>query len=123
MTTKRSTRAGDSVAQASLTLRIGLAFVFAYAALSALHQPAAWLGFVPAFSTKFLAAKTTLDLVSVIQLALVVWLLSGRYVKYAAGLAAVMLLGIVATNWGDLLITFRDVGLAAMSLGLVLLER
>jgi hypothetical protein len=63
-----------------------------------------------------------LDLVSIIQLVLAAWLLSGRYIKYAAGVAAAMLIGIIVTNWGALLITFRDFGLVAMAVALILLE-
>jgi hypothetical protein len=41
---------------ASLLLRIGLAFVFIYAAIASLETPKEWLGFIPQFSTKFIAA-------------------------------------------------------------------
>ena len=55
---------------------------------------------------------------SVVEILLSVWLLSGKYARYAALLSAVMLGGIVLAQPGDLLITFRDIGLMFMALAL-----
>ncbi len=107
---------------ASLILRIGLAAVFVYAALDAFKEPNAWISYVPAFSTKFIAAKISLDLISLSQLALALWLLTGRYLKYAAAISAVLLAGIVIFNLNTLLITFRDFGLVAAAIALIFLD-
>ena len=96
--------------------------MFAYAAIDAFREPAAWISFVPAFSTKFIAAKTALDLLSAFQLFLVVWLLVGRYVKLAAVVAAAMLAGIMIFNISTFLITFRDIGLVAAAIALFFLD-
>lgn len=110
-------------AVASLIIRIGLAAVLAYAAIDSFREPQAWLGYVPGFTTKFVAAKTSLDIISVGQLVLAVWLLVGKFLKIAAGVAALLLIGIIVLNGSSLLITFRDVGLAAAALALIFLEK
>jgi uncharacterized membrane protein YphA (DoxX/SURF4 family) len=106
-----------------LLLRIGLAFVFVYGAISALQQPGEWIGFVPHLATKFVAAKTFLDIFSVFQLILAAVLLSGRYVKYAAAVAALSLAGLLLFNLNSLVVTFRDVGLVFMAAALFFLEK
>jgi len=107
---------------AKIILRLGLAFVFVYAAISSLKTPDAWLYFVPHFITHIVSADLFLKLFSIFQLLLATALLLGKYVRYAAILAALSLAGLVVFNTGALLITFRDVGLAAMAVGLALLE-
>jgi len=69
---------------ASLIVRIGLAVTFAYAAIGGLVQPGAWISYVPDFSNAFIDPALVLDILSVLQLVLVAWLLTGRFVKFAA---------------------------------------
>lgn len=98
---------------AIIILRLGLVAVFAYAALDAFKDPNAWVSYVPAFSNKFIAAKTALDLISVTQLVLVLWLLWGKYLRYASLVAIAFLAGLLVFNLDTFLITFRDLGLIA----------
>jgi uncharacterized membrane protein YphA (DoxX/SURF4 family) len=107
----------------SLLLRIGLAFVFAYAAISSFQEPAAWVSFVPGFVTHFIQAKTFLDLFAVLELLLATALLAGKFVKYAAALAALSLVGLLVFNLNSLIVTFRDVGLTFMAAALFFLEK
>jgi uncharacterized membrane protein YphA (DoxX/SURF4 family) len=106
----------------ALLLRLGLAIVFVYAAISSLRSPQLWLGYVPEFTTRFLAADTTLRVVSVAQLGLVLWLLVGKYVRYAALISALYLAAIVILDPGAFIITFRDIGLALAAAALYLLD-
>lgn len=106
----------------SLLLRGGLAFCFLYAAISALRSPGEWVAFVPHFLNNFMAAETTVKLLSVVQIVTAGWLLWGRYLRYAAGLALVLLLGIFVFNFNLLIITFRDLGLAFMAAALLYLD-
>jgi hypothetical protein len=103
-----------------LLLSAGLAFVFAYAAYGSLTHPQEWLGYVPAFLTHLATPLTLVRLIAVFELLLAVWLLSAKYHKYAALLSALMLAGIILTNWSQLIVTFRDVGLLCMALALFL---
>jgi hypothetical protein len=107
----------------SWLLRIGLAFVFLYAATASLQHPLVWAIYLPAFLTKAIAATTLIKIVAIYELALVVWLLSGKYVRYCALLCALTLAGIVLTNPSQLITTFRDVGLVFMALALFFVEK
>jgi uncharacterized membrane protein YphA (DoxX/SURF4 family) len=106
----------------SWLLRIGLATVFIYAAISAFREPAAWISFVPHFTTKFVDAKTSLDIISVLQLIVAAGLLLGKYVRIWALISVGLLGGIIIFNLSSLLITFRDVGLLFMALALFFIE-
>jgi uncharacterized membrane protein YphA (DoxX/SURF4 family) len=107
---------------ASLLLRLGLAFVFAYAAINSLLYPNDWVGYLPHGLTIVIGATVALVLISIYQLVLVVWLLTGKKVRYVAILCALTLAGITVANIGVFAITFRDVGLFFAALALVFLE-
>jgi len=102
----------------SLILRIALAFVFLYAAISSFLSPNDWIGYMPKFMRGFVPDGLLLAGFSVFEIALSAWLLSGLYAKYSALLAAAMLAGIVVLNPLLLPITFRDVGLFIAALAL-----
>jgi len=100
-------------------LRVGLAFVFAYAGFDALREPQAWTGYLPHFLAASSNAAMYMKTFAVVELVLAAALLLGVYLRYAAALAAVMLAGIVVLNPNSLIITFRDVGLALMAAALM----
>lgn len=102
----------------SLLLRLGLAFVFIYAAVSSLRQPLVWSVYLPDFLTQSISATLLIKIFAVYELALAAWLLADRYIKYAALLSALTLAGIVITNTGQSTTIFRDVGLAFMAAAL-----
>ena len=108
---------------AVLVLRVGLAAVLLYAAIDAFREPAAWVSFVPHFTTQFVTAKTSLDILSVIQIVIAAALLLGKYVRYAAIVTALLLAGILVFNLNALYETFRDFGLLCMAIALALLEK
>jgi len=107
---------------ASLSLRLGLAFVFLYAGISALRSPAAWIAYVPNFIANIFDAKAVLDLISVAQIVLAVWLAWGKWACYAGALAFALLAGISFTNLSSFVITFRDAGLALAAIAVTLLD-
>src|SRR5262249_28791221 len=95
---------------ASWILRLGLVFVFAYAGIEGLMHPLMWIGYMPAFLIKHFDANTLLKVFSITELVLAAWLLSGKFLRFAALASAVMLAGITLSNLPNFLITFRDVG-------------
>lgn len=103
----------------SFYLRLGLASVFLYAAVSSLLAPRLWIGFVPDILAKVGAAETFLPLFSLFEFALALWLLSGRYARCAATAAAATLGLIIAFNLLALDIVFRDVAILFMTLALI----
>lgn len=111
----------QNVKLATLMLRIGLAVVFLYAAISSIRNPDQWIMYVPSFTTRFMAAKTTLDAISVFQIVLAIVLLSGKFLRYAATLAAILFAVIIIFNLSSLLVTFRDIGLLFSAVALALL--
>lgn len=114
---------GNNSGTVSWLLRIGLAFVFLYAATASLQHPLVWVVYLPAFLTKAVAATTLIKIIAIYELVLAGWLLSGKYVRYCAMLCALTLAGIVLINPSQLSTTFRDVGLVFMALALFLLEK
>lgn len=106
----------------SLLLRIGLAFVFAYAAVGSLTHPGDWIGYLPPFLLKLSYVHGLLKLFAVFEIVLAVWLLSNRYVRYAGAVCAAMLLGIVLAQPSVFIVTFRDIGLLFMAISLVVID-
>lgn len=101
-----------------LFLRLGLATVFTYAAVSSTVSPNDWIGYLPHILTDRVSSTILLKFFSVYELLLAVWLLSGVYVRFAGLLCAATLGGIVASNVSLLPISFRDIGLAFAALAL-----
>lgn len=101
-----------------LLLRFGLAVVFLYASVSSFKNPQDWVGYLPHFAKEQVSASTLLHIFSVYEMILALWLLSSKYVKYAAALAAATLAGIVLFNFSLFAISFRDVGLIFAALAL-----
>src|SRR5579871_6298853 len=96
---------------AALVLRLGLAFIFAYAGIAGFFQPLEWTGYLPSFIASVVSATVAVQLMALVEIALAVWLVSGLYLFYAAIASVVLLAGITAVNINLLVITFRDVGL------------
>lgn len=103
----------------ALLLRIGLAIVFLYACLASVKNPQDWVGYMPHVLTKFISASILLRWFALYELALALWLLSGRYVRYAAALSVLTFVGIIASNLHLFAITFRDIGLLFAALALL----
>jgi len=101
-----------------LLLRIGLAIVFLYAAVNSLMHPEQWVGYLPSFLQKMNDATSLLKVFAILEILLSLWLLSGKFIRYAALIAALMFIGIILAQPGDLTITFRDIGLMFMALAL-----
>ena len=110
------------LANASLLLRVGLAVVFFYAAVSSFVNPKEWVGYLPTMLTENFSATLLLKFFSLYELLLAAWLLSGIYVRYAALLTAATLAGIVMSNLTIFVITFRDIALIFSALALAALE-
>ena len=96
----------------ALLLRIGLAFTFLYAALSGFFEPDSWIGFFPEWLRATFPPYPLLTAFGIFEIALAFWLLSGKYIYWAAHIYALTMVGIVIFNPGAFIITFRDVGLA-----------
>jgi len=101
-----------------ILLRIGLVIVLLYAATSSLMHPEQWVGYLPSFIERMRDATSLLQTFAVLEILLSVWLLSGKYIRYAAIAVALLFLGIIFAQPSDLIISFRDIGLLFMALAL-----
>lgn len=99
-------------------LRLGLAFVLGYAGVDSWREPQVWAGYLPHFLAVSAQVETLVKLFGFGELALALWLLWGKWARYAAVVAFALLAGIVVFNPGALSVTFRDIGLAAMAAAL-----
>ncbi len=107
----------------AILLRLGLATVFIYAAVSSTISPREWVGYLPSLATDHVRPETLLKIFSVYELALAGWLLTGVYVRYAALLCAATLAGITLSNFSLFAISFRDIGLMFAALALAATAR
>ncbi len=106
----------------SLSLRIGLAIVFLYPAISAITEPLAWTGFIPPFISSVIDPILFLHIHSAFELLLVIWFLSNWKVKYPAILGGLFTIAIVVTNLGAFSLVFRDVAVIFMCIALAILS-
>ena len=104
-------------------LRISIASVFLYAAGAATLHPENWIGFLPAWMSRFAPANLLLPGFSLFEVVLSVWVLSGWKGMYAAVLAAATLFGIIVMNPSLLDITFRDIAIFLAALALAVEEK
>ena len=107
---------------ASWFLRLGLAFVFAYAAIEVYLNPDAFLKYVPDFVQNILPANFFLPIFGGFEVFLVLWLLSPWLVRYAALVAFAMMIGIVFSNFEYFSVLFRNVAIGFAALALAVLE-
>ena len=108
---------------ASFFLRIGLAFVFIYVAISAFLDPQAWIGYIPDFVGSNVTKGYFLFAHDIFELWLGLWLLSGKKTFWSAIVSALLLAGIILTNLGSMIIVFRDVGLFFAAVSLAVLSK
>lgn len=107
-------------------LRGGLAFVFLYACIFIFIFPERYIKWLPDFYVNNVPpffANGFLIGFALVEVALVLWLLFGRRVEYAALIAAVILLIIIIFNVEKMPILFRNIGLLGCALTLYVIER
>lgn len=104
----------------SRLLALGLAFVFGYAAVSALLNPSTYRAYLPSLLP--LPSESTTDallrLFAVYEAGLAVGVLTRRFRHAAALLSAVTLAAIVAVNGDAFEVLFRNVAIALGALAL-----
>ncbi|MDP2641405.1 MAG: hypothetical protein Q8P39_02590, partial [Candidatus Yanofskybacteria bacterium] len=80
-------------------------------------------GYLPAEASRFGSPEAMLFLFSLFQIALALWLFSGRGLRAASLLSAVALLAIILPNLGVMDLIFRDIGLFFAALALFSLSK
>ncbi len=103
-------------------LRVGLAFVFAYASYEICINPANFLKYTPQFILQVVPENLFLYTFGVAELALAVWLLTGWKAEYASIISVSLMVGIIAFNPEYFQILFRNVAIGFGGLALLMLE-
>lgn len=107
----------------SLLLRIGLAFVFAYAAVSAFFEPLRFAGYMPGFLPLRFVEQVCLPCFSAYELVLAFLLLAGIRLFVVSMLSAVTVLGIILINLDLFPVLFRNVAVLCAALALAVQAR
>lgn len=105
---------------AAVLMATGLAFVFIYAAVSAMMNPAAYRSFLPGFldEAPSWVAEGALRSFGLVEVAVALGVLTRRYRYLASLVAAVTLVAIIAVNLNAFDILFRNVAIALAALAL-----
>ena len=103
-------------------LRLGLGGVFFWFGLGKLLSPLSWLPWIPPWIVGILpmSQNVFLSVLGIVELVVGALLLLGYWSRLVAGVAALQLVGILA-SFGFNEITTRDFGLLMMALALVLM--
>lgn len=100
-----------------ILFRVSLAFPFFYSSIDGLVHPSDWIGYVPHFVSSIMPIPIFLGIFSIIELVLALWVLFGPYAWIPSVLIGFLLLGIVAVNPSQFLVTFRDLSIAGLAFG------
>jgi hypothetical protein len=103
----------------NLMLRIGLAFVFTFAAITISLNPTDGESYLPGFVSIMVPSKVFLTCFGIYEIFLSFWLLSGKNKVYSGFLAAITIFSITIFNLESFDILFRNVAIffAGLSLG------
>ena len=94
-----------------LLLRVGLAFVFIYAAISATINPINWIGYFPQFLRSVIPDNLLLPPFSLAEVILGLWMLWGKKLFFPSLIATFATAGIIFFNLNQMDIVFRDVSI------------
>ena len=102
----------------SLLLRIGLAAVFLYAAVAGFLSPDDWIGYLPSVVANSPQGPLALQVWGGLEIAVALWLLSGKKAVWSGLVAAFLMLGVIVQNITLFDIVFRDAAILFMALAL-----
>ncbi len=105
----------------SISLRIGLAFVYMYAAFFISWDVKTGAKYVPPFVTSIIPLQTFLILFGVFEIFLSIWILTGKFKLYSALISAAFLIMITGLNYSYFGVLFRNIALIAASFALAAL--
>lgn len=103
-------------------IRMGLIFVFCYAAISMSLNPAPYVHYLPPFVRGIFPPELTLHAFSIYEIILSLWLFSGKKSLYAAIFAFMTIFSLTAVNGESFTVVFRNVAIIFSTLALVALE-
>ncbi len=105
-----------------LFLRIGLSFVFVYAAIEIYFHPDNFLKYVPQSIFQNMNLDIFLNTFGISEIILAIWILSGKKGVYSSLLSILIVMGIVAFNMEHFQILFRNIAIGFGAAALFVLE-
>lgn len=112
----------DQEKAAILLLRLGLAFVFSFAAFTALTHPENYFKYVPTFISNLVPINLFLLVHGIGEILLSIWLLTGKWTFWAAFASAILLFIVTLANLTEINILFRNVAIITGALALASLK-
>lgn len=109
--------------ETEILLRLALAFVFVYAAISSIMNPSSWIGFLPQRLDAIWPLQNWLIAFSICEIILALWILSGWKLLWSSLIAAAFLFAIVTVNLMAFDIVFRDLALGLSAMALAVLSK
>ncbi len=103
-------------------LRLGLAFVYGYAAVEIYLNPANFLKYIPPMVQNMIPTDIFLLVFGIFEILLVLWLISGKKTEYAGLISFLLMVGIIIPNTAFFNVLFRNVAIALASLALSALD-
>ena len=107
---------------ATLVLRLGLAFVFLFAAYTSLLHPENYHKFVPSFVAQLISIDQFLLIYGISEILLAIWLVIGKWAFLSGLISALLLLILTVLNLGEINTLFRNVAIITGALALVILS-
>jgi len=108
---------------ATLSLRLGLAFVFTYAAILGFSAPEGWASYFPGFIFEILPERIVVFGFAIFESILSIWFLFGWKNHWAALVGVVVLVATIIFNLDLMVIVFRNIGLVFAALALFFLSQ
>ncbi len=105
-----------------ILIRLGLSFVFVYAAISMSLDPQGYSHYVPRLIQQIISVEIFLHVFGFFEIVLSLWLLSGKLGLYSAALSALILISLTVSNIDSFNVLFRNVGIIFGALALTNLE-
>lgn len=103
----------------SLFIRLGMAFVFTFAAVSMSLSPESYANYLPTFTRGILPAAVMLHIFGAFEVLLSLWLLSGKWLLVSSGLATLTIFSLTIVNLDSFPVLFRNVSIFFSGLALV----
>lgn len=107
----------------SLFLRIGLIFVFAWAAIFMSLDPKAYIHYMPIFVENIMPRETALHLFAIYEIALCIWFTTGKKTFYSGMLSAITIGGLTIVNISEINTLFRNVAIFFSALALAFTDK
>ena len=107
----------------SLLIRLGLAFVFLWAAVFMTFYPEKYIHYFPQFMRDLVPGYLLLHVFAVFEVILSFFLIIGRFTFIAAIISFLTMLSLTMVNLGEFPVLFRNVSIILSALALVIQSR